>query len=113
MTRSGGPPPQVLRGRIVAAVIDEELGEKYYLVVSNNRRNRRLDDFLAVRLTTSRKPDLDTIVTIDDPQSSWTGAVLCDDIVAIFKSEVTREEGALSPSTMSRVDQALRSALSL
>jgi mRNA interferase MazF len=39
--------------------------------------------------------------------------VLCDDIAAVYRDELTRDAGALSPSTMRRVDQALRVALAL
>jgi mRNA interferase MazF len=34
---------------------------KPYLVVSNNARNRALDSFLAVPITTTDKPNLDSI----------------------------------------------------
>ncbi len=40
------------------------IGRKLWLVVSNNQRNRALDDVLAVRLTTSRKPPIPTVVEL-------------------------------------------------
>ncbi len=44
-------------------------GDKPFLVVSNNARNAKLDDCLAVRVTTSHTPDLASIVelTAADP----------------------------------------------
>jgi len=102
----------LVRGRIYAAVLSERLGEKPYLVVSNNRRNRALDTVLAVRVTTSQKPNLVSIVptTPEDPVS---GRVLCDDIVEIWPDEVRRDLGACTPATMRRVADGLRAALAL
>ena len=102
-----------VRGRVYGAVIREDLGEKYYLVVSNNRRNRALGDVLVVRLTTSPKPALTTIVDMGSADAPLVGRILCDDIEALYKDEITREIGALSPATMRRVDMGLAAALSL
>lgn len=114
MTRShAGPPGVVTRGRIYGAVLSEEVGEKYYLAVSNNARNRALDSFLALRLTTTSKPPLDSVVRLDQSDGPWIGAFLADEITEVFRDEVTRELGALRPGTMRRVDQALRAALAL
>ncbi len=112
MTRSHAGVPSIVRGRIYGAVI-EERGEKYYLAVSNNRRNARLSTFLAVRLTTTRKPPLPSIVHLTDADAPWTGAISCDDIDKVYPDEVTRDYGALGPETMRRVDDALRVALAL
>lgn len=112
MTRSHAGPPPITRGRIYGAELGE-LPEKYYLAVSNNSRNSRLSTFLAVRLTTSRKPPLPSIVHLSDADAPWTGAIPCDNIDTIYTDEVTRDYGALPPQTMRRVDDALRAALSL
>jgi mRNA interferase MazF len=104
---------RILRGRIYGAVLTEHLGEKYYLAVSNNQRNAALDSFLAIRLTTSPKPALDSIITLGAADGPRTGSALADDVVEIYRDEVSRELGALPPSTMRRVDDALRVALSL
>lgn len=111
MTRTPTGPP-IVRGRIYGARLDE-LPEKYYLAVSNNQRNRKLPSFLAVRLTTSPKPALDSIIELEAADAPLSGRVLCDDIVTIFHDEVTADRGALRPPTMRRVDQALRNALAL
>lgn len=112
MTLSGAGTPQIVRGRIYGAII-EDRGEKYYLAVSNNQRNARLGDFLAVRLTTTRKPPLPSIVQLTENDAPWAGAVCCDDVEKVYRDEVTRDYGALQPATMARVNDALRSALSL
>lgn len=87
-------------------------GEKPYLVVSNNARNTKLGDCLAVRLTTSAKPEIASIVVLtqSDP---LVGRVLCDDIVALYRDELKRDVGALSPVTMRQVAAALKFALGL
>lgn len=112
MTRSHSTISSVLRGRIYGAEI-EDRGEKYYLAVSNNQRNARLATFLAVRLTTTPKPPLPSIVQLSHEDAPWTGAISCDDIDKIYLDEVTRDYGALPVPTLHRVDDALRTALAL
>lgn len=87
-------------------------GEKYYLVVSNNSRNRALPNVLAVRITTTLKPALPSIVALalDDPVA---GRVLCDDLIQLWPDEVRRELGALSPATMRQINDGLKVALGL
>lgn len=87
-------------------------GEKPYLVVSNNRRNRQLHNVLAVRITTSVKPALESIIELS-PDDPLVGRVLCDDLIQLWPDEVSREMGALGPDTMRRVDTGLRAALGL
>lgn len=86
--------------------------EKFYVVVSNNRRNRALEQVLGVRVTTSRKPAIPSIVDLGDGEVI-TGRVICDDIETIWRDEISREMGALTPGTMSRVEDGLRAALNL
>jgi mRNA interferase MazF len=88
-------------------------GDKPFLCVSNNSRNQRLDSFLAVRITTSRKPPLDSVVPLGSNDGGFTGNVLCDDLVEIGHDEIKREGGALSLPTMMRVDTGLKVALAL
>ncbi len=99
------------RGRVYAATLGEH-GEKYYLVVSNNRRNRALGDALAVRLTTTAKPVMPSIVELGSAEA-FTGRVLCDDVVALYADDITRDLGALSSAAMSRVNAALAAAFDL
>ena len=101
----------VPRGRLLQ--VDIGLDEPtLVLVVSNNRRNERLGSVLAVRLTTSAKPRLPSLVELDNPER-FVGRVVCDDIVEVFEDEVLKVRGALSPVTMAAVDEALKAALDL
>ena len=102
----------LLRGRVYAAVIPPLEVEKYYLVVSNNRRNTALGTALVVRLTTSAKPALPSIVVLPSGEA-LVGRVLCDDIELMWQDDVRRDLGALSPPTMRRVAQGLSAALAL
>lgn len=101
-----------LRGRVYAVTINDKVGEKYFLVVSNNVRNRGLGSSLAVRLTTTPKPPIPSIVRLGGPDSPFTGNVLCDDIVELWDGE-GRDLGALRAQTMTRVNAALASAIAL
>ena len=102
----------MVRGRVYAATLAHIGEEKFFLVVSNNRRNRALRTALAVRLTTSPKPDLPSIVPLG-PGEEFVGRVLCDDIIELFEDEVSRDLGALSARAMAQVDAGLAAALGL
>lgn len=106
-----GPWP-LLRGRVYGVRLSHTDGEKYFLVVSNNVRNRQLKSVLAVRLTTTPKPDLPSIVPLP-PSEVFTGGVVCDDVVELYDDEITRDLGALSPAAMQRVNAGLVAALGL
>jgi mRNA interferase MazF len=99
-----------VRGRVYMADLGN--GDKPFLVVSNNARNAKLDDCLGVRITTSRKPDMASIVELT-PADPIRGRVLCDSIAAVYRDELKRDVGALSVATMSQVAVALRFALSI
>lgn len=98
------------RGRVYRA--DLGYGLKPFLIVSNNRRNNALDSALAVRLTTSPKPELTSIVPLG-PADPLVGRVLCDDIVPIYRDELKEDLGALSRETMTAVAAGLSAALGL
>jgi mRNA interferase MazF len=100
-----------LRGQVYS--VDLGHGRKPWLVVSNNARNRNLESVLAARITTTRKHrELPTVIPLgaDDP---LVGFVLCDDIVQLYRDELTRPQGALSPPTVKAVSDGLRIALAL
>lgn len=101
-----------LRGTVYAAKVEHIDTEKYFLVVSNNVRNRQLATALVVRLTTSPKPALASIVELG-PGDPLRGRVLCDDILELWPDEVRKDRGTLTPETMGRVDVGLKSALGL
>lgn len=100
----------LVRGNVYWADLGH--GEKPWLVVSNNARNQALRSALAARITTTTKPELDSVVQLehDDP---LVGRVLCDDLETLYVDEVARHAGALSMATMMRVDTGLRAALAL
>lgn len=99
-----------VRGMVYEA--DLGYGLKHFLVVSNNARNQRLDDCLAVRITTSEKPDIPSIVKLG-PADPLVGFVLCDDITPLYRDEIRRQSGALSHRTMLSVADALKAALAI
>ena len=102
----------ILRGRVVWAVIDEAIGRKPYLVVSNNARNQSMQSFLAVRITTSAKPHIPSVVPLNTGEPLH-GNVLCDEVMMMWEDEVVAEAGALSPRAMTQVEAGLRAALGL
>lgn len=105
-------PTALVRGRVYAAKLSNLDREKYFLVVSNNRRNAQLPQVLAVRLTTTPKPPLPSVVRLDRPEV-FVGWVVCDDIIELYPDEVRRDLGALTPAAMQAIGRALRAALSI
>ena len=98
------------RGRVYS--VDLGNGLRPFLIVSNNRRNSALENALSVRLTTTVKPDIPSIVVLgnDDP---LVGRVLCDDIVLIYRDELEEDLGAVSRATMAKVAGGLAHALGI
>lgn len=99
-----------LRGNVYFA--DLGAGEKPWLVVSNNGRNNALGSALVVRITTTVKPPLASIVELS-PHDRLVGRVLCDDITVLYDDDPARHACALTLATMSKVAGALRVALAL
>ncbi len=98
-----------LRGQVFR--VDLGHGAKPWLVVSNNQRNRNLETVIAARITTTGKnAHLPTVVPLarHDP---LVGFVLCDDLVQLYRDELTDLLGALAPVTMQAVSRGLRVAL--
>ena len=102
-----------VRGRVYRARLQNVDGEKYFIVVSNNARNRALDSALAVRITSSRKPSLPSIVSVPGDEVVPGGFIVCDDIYEVFNDEIVADMGALSPPTMRAVELGLKAALGL
>lgn len=99
------------RGQVVRANIG--LAEpKLFVVVSNNRRNQNLAQVLAVRLTTTKKPSIPSIVELDHPEA-FVGRAVCDDIVELYEDEVIAIVGALSPNAMRAMNVGLAAALGM
>jgi mRNA interferase MazF len=99
------------RGQVVRADIglDEP---KLFVVVSNNRRNAVLGSVLAVRLTTSNKPHIPSIVELGHPET-FEGRAVCDDIVELFEDEIKRVIGGLTSAGVNAIDGGLKAALDL
>jgi len=105
-------PWPLLRGRVYAAKLSNIKNENYFVVVSNNQRNSQLPQVLAVRLTTSLKPSIPSIVEIGKGEV-FHGRAVCDDIVELYEDEIQRDLGALSPSAMLAVGNGLKAAIAL
>ena len=101
--------PQPQRGQVYRC--DLGYGLKPWLVVSNNARNRLLSDIVAIRLTTTAR-DLPTWVKLSaaDPLTGYANA---DCIEQLGKDELGEYLGALSPTTMRAINQALAIALAI
>lgn len=103
----------MLRGRIYRAHLGHIGADKFFLVVSNNRRNRAFDQVLAARLTTTPPRDSRPAMVPLGPDEVMTGWVSCDDIETIYDDEVRADVGAVTPSTMRRVEEGLRAAFGM
>ena len=93
-------------------------GEKPWPVASNNARDTHLRSALVVRVTTSTKPPLPSIVPIELRGASRAGqellgSVLCDDIEVLDDDHHVRPGSGLPPHIMQRVDAAPTVALAL
>jgi len=99
------------RGQVILANLGLDEAKRL-VVVSNNRRNRALGSVLTVRLTTSSKPPIPSIVPLQHIDG-MTGVACCDDIIEVFEEEVIEVVGALSPGSMSKVGEGLAAALDL
>lgn len=94
----------------------EDIGRKLVLIVSDDEVNDLLNPVVCFVTATDRERTLPTYVKIDPPEGGvWKpSTILCH---AIFTTEAWRLAsepiGAVSTSTMQRVDKALANALSL
>jgi mRNA interferase MazF len=103
----------LLRGRVYMIDLGERVGRKPFLVVTNTARNRAFGEALAVRITTTAKPRLPSIVELAQPDAPLVGRVLCDAFAVIYPDEVLEDRGALSPGTMRQVEVGLQAALGI
>ncbi|TLP57911.1 hypothetical protein [Microbispora triticiradicis] len=71
-----------------------------------------MPSFLAVRITTSRKPPLPSIIELT-AGDLVAGRVLCDDIGVLYREDLRRDLGSLSLRTMMRIGQGMRHAPAL
>lgn len=101
----------LMRGQVIRADIglDEP---KLLAVVSNNRRNAAMPSVLAVRLTTTPKPPMPSVVELGHPEV-FTGRIVCDDIIEVFEEEVMAVRGGLTGAALAALNDGLRAALDL
>jgi len=99
-----------LRGQVFRVELGH--GAKPWLVVSNNARNRNLETVLAARIptTSSKHATAPTVVALSSADP-LVGYVVVDDLVQLYRDELTVAVGALSATTMRAVSDALRIAL--
>lgn len=88
------------------------IGEKPFVVISNNARNQALDDCLALRITTTPLDSMPSRVPLSH-EDKFVGTVVCDDIITLYREDIKRHVGTLSPGTMRKIDRALFHVLSL
>jgi mRNA-degrading endonuclease toxin of MazEF toxin-antitoxin module len=87
---------------------------KPVVIVSNDGRNRsRFAWVHVVRVTTRPKRPLPTIVEFDDADAPLTGRAMVDKLELVHKDDLGERRGMLAPSTMRRIDAALRRVLAL
>jgi mRNA interferase MazF len=98
-----------MRGQVFR--VDLGHGAKPWVVVSNNARNRNLETVVAARITTTdRQANIPTVVALS-PSDPLVGSVVVDDLVQLYRDELSRQLGALTPATMSQISQALTIAV--
>jgi len=103
----------VLRSAVFFVDIEHLDGLKPYVIVSSNARNSHLPTYLGVRVTTSVKPEIRSIVKLPATGECVNGSVVCDDVTVLYDDELRNQAGFLTRASMAQVDDALRVALSL
>jgi len=99
----------VLRGQV--SRVDLGYGAEPWLIASNNARNRNLETVLAVRVTTTDKHAIVPTVVPLSPADPLSGYVVVDDLIQLYRDELTVPLGAVSVQTMRAVSTAIRIAL--
>src|SRR5665811_633858 len=95
----------LLRGQVLR--VDLGHGAKPWLIVSNNARNRNLETVVAVRVTTTNKhANVPTVVPLSSADP-LVGYVVVDDLIQLYRDELTVALGALSATTMRAVSLSL------
>ena len=98
-----------LRGQVFR--VDLGHGAKPWLIVSNNARNRNLQTVVAARVTTTSKhANVPTVLPLSSADPI-VGYVVTDDLIQLYRDELTVELGAVSAPTMRAVSAAIRIAL--
>lgn len=112
----------IKRGEIVLVNLEPSMGSEQgkirpCLVVQNNVLNRFLTTTIVVPLT-SRIPDKDypseVVVNPGESGLKEKSSILCHQIRAIsFKDRILKKIGSLTPETMRKVNEALKTSLGI
>jgi mRNA interferase MazF len=117
---------KVRRGEVVLVdyLFSDRTGSKVRpcLVVQNDRDNGRLDDTIiaAISTNTARGAGEPTqlVIEVANPEGRSSGllfdsAIQCENLVTIDCQFIRRKIGALTKTTMARIDDCLKAALGL
>jgi mRNA interferase MazF len=105
--------PRFNRGSVWQYDFEEGAAPKPAVIVSNNGRNHsRWPVVHVVRVTAAPKEPRSTIVSVPGGECV-KGSVLCDDLYPVYKEDLGKQLGALSPGVMREVDNGLRAMLGL
>jgi mRNA interferase MazF len=101
------------RGSVWRYEFEEGAAAKPAVIVSANSRNHsRWPVVHVVRVTTAPKTARPTIVPLPGGECV-NGSVLCDDLFPVYKEDLGKHLGGLSPGVMRQVDNGLREMLGL
>lgn len=109
------------RGEIWPADLDptcghEQAGERPVLIVSTNAFNRGLAELACVLLLTRTDRRIPLHVRVDPPEGGLTvrSFILCDAIRSIARERLGAQPwGSITPETMAKVEDRLRTLLEL
>lgn len=103
------------RGEIWQASISEESQGKLWLILSPNHRNKNMDEYLAVRVTTTSKwshlPTWAAVPPVD--HACIHGYVNAETLTTLYPTDFDKDEPecAVSSATFEAIKPALLSAL--
>jgi len=101
------------RGSVWQYDFEEGAAPKPAVIVSANSRNHsRWPVVHVVRVTSAPKTERPTIIPIPSGECV-KGSVLCDDLFPVYKDELGKHLGGLSPGVMRQIDSGLKAMLSL
>lgn len=101
------------RGSVWHYDFEEGAAPKPAVIVSANGRNHsRWPVVHVVRVTTARKDPRPTVIPVPAGECV-KGSVLCDELYPVYKDDLGKQLGALSPRLMRQIDDGLRAMLAL
>lgn len=104
---------QFNRGSVWHYDFEEGAAPKPAVIVSANGRNQsRWPVVHVVRVTSAPKDPRPTVISVPVGECI-KGSVLCDELYPVYKDELGKQLGALTPGLMRRIDNGLRAMLGL